>query len=81
MTARDIVNHTLISNKRLKGFDDISDFGVDVLIDMMNKYARQMCDKQREICASNAIAYIHSYDQPVVNKKSILNAPCPEELI
>lgn len=54
MTTRDIVNHTLISNKRLKGFDDISDFGVDVLVEMMNKYAKQMCDKQREICVQNA---------------------------
>jgi len=81
MTARDVVNHTLISNKRLKGFEDISDFGVDVLVDMMNKYAKSMCDKQREICVHNATARIHSYDKPVVNKDSILNAPYPEELI
>lgn len=43
MTARDIVNNTLLRNKRLKGFEQISDFGVDVLTDMMKEYACIKC--------------------------------------
>ena len=43
MTARDVVNHILITNKRLKGFEDISDFGVEVLAEMMKKYAKEKC--------------------------------------
>jgi hypothetical protein len=54
MTARDIVNNNLICYSHLKGFKDISDFGVDVLVDMMNKYAKKMCDKQKEICAKES---------------------------
>lgn len=42
---------------------------------------KQMCDKQKEICANNASARIHSYDQPVVNKNTIINTPYPEELL
>lgn len=43
MTAVDTVNSTLLRNKRLKGFEEISDFGVDVLTDMMKEYARIKC--------------------------------------
>lgn len=43
MTAIDIVNSTLLRNKRLKGFEQISDFGVDVLAEMMKEYARIKC--------------------------------------
>lgn len=43
MTARDIINHTLVTNKRLKGFEDVSDFGVDVLVEVITKYAREKC--------------------------------------
>ena len=42
---------------------------------------KSMCDKQKEICSHEATARIHSYDEPVVNKYSILNAPYPEELL
>lgn len=54
MTARDILNHTLKSNNKLRGFSEISDFGVDVLENMMKKYAKYMCNKQCEICADNS---------------------------
>lgn len=43
MTAVDTVNSTLLRNKRLKGFEQISDFGVDVLAEMMKEYARIKC--------------------------------------
>lgn len=43
MTAVDTVNSTLLRNKRLKGFEQISDFGVDVLANMMKEYARLKC--------------------------------------
>jgi hypothetical protein len=78
MTARDIVNHTIISNKRLKGFEDISDFGVDVLVDMMNKYAKSMCDRQREICDQAFTDYNWTTDR---DPYCVINAPYPEELI
>lgn len=41
--TRDIVNSTLLRNKRLKDFEQISDFGVDVLTDMMQEFARIKC--------------------------------------
>lgn len=43
MTAVDTVNSTLLRNKRLKGFEQVSDFGVDVLANMMKEYARLKC--------------------------------------
>lgn len=81
MTARDILIHTLKSNNKLRGFSEISNFGVDVLENMMNKYARSMCVKQREICVDMYYEGIDKATNDVYIPDSISNAPYPADLI
>jgi len=79
----DLINHTLIANKKLKGFDRISDFGVEVLVDMVKKFAKQMCDKQKEICVEEYIDNIYDIrdeSTDIWGVDIIQNAPYPEEL-
>lgn len=56
------------------------------VFDLMTKYARLMCDKQKQICADNAktkddsdpLSYTTYY---VIDPETILNSPYPEELL
>lgn len=68
MTAIDIVNSTLLRNKRLKGFEQISDFGVDVLANMMKEYARIKCLEAIKNVSHKAVdILIEEYQQASVN--------------
>lgn len=59
-----------------------------IICDLLNEYARTMCQKQKEICAEEAETIEEGYFDPndyldyqwVVNEDSILNSPFPEEL-
>lgn len=45
---------------------------------MMRDYAEIYAKKCLEIAAEEATARLHSYDEPMVNKSSILNIKLPE---
>lgn len=47
------------------------------VFDLMTKYARLMCDKQKQICADNAECTNNFFE---VDMWSIINSPYPEEL-
>lgn len=51
------------------------------VFDLMRKYARLMCDKQRQICADNVELEGDEGDEVWIDKLSILNSPYPEELL
>ena len=55
----------------------------DKAIEAIKQYAREMCDKQKEICDDNLeVETIDSHGQDCcfVNSESIINAPYPKEL-
>lgn len=52
--------------------------------DLLLKFAREMCDKQRQICADNVELEEDEEDEGCevwIDKLSILNSPYPEELL
>lgn len=56
-------------------------------LDWMKEFARQMCDKQKEICYTHALPYKEGafgnyyYRADIkVEKESIINSPYPDEL-
>lgn len=59
MNIREEIEHCIRSNP-LNGFDTISEFGIDVLEDLFKKLAKQVCDKQKQICADNALMEQHT---------------------
>lgn len=82
MNIREEIEHCIRSNP-LNGFDRISEFGIDVLEDLFKKLAKQVCDKQKQICADNSrlipvTEYGRTYND--IDLKSIINSPYPEEL-
>ena len=72
MTAKEILERHFYSPDK----EDI-----DAIIKAMKEFAIYCCEKQKQLCLNNATARIESYDEPVVNKYSILNSPLPEELL
>jgi len=66
------------------GDQDFYDVDIE---NLLKKFAIEMCERQREICAEQVIVgkkgafgiYWHDSDV-VVDKDSILNSPLPEEL-
>lgn len=51
--------------------------------DLLLKFAKEMCDKQKQICADNSrlipvTEYGRTYND--IDLKSIINSPYPEEL-
>jgi len=58
-------------------------FYAEQVREVMVKYAQIMCEKQREICAENAITKtdtLTSYVYTSVDTNSIISAPLPGEL-
>lgn len=60
------------------------EFGIDVLEDLFKKLAKQVCDKQKQICTSNSrlipvTEYGHTYNDVCLD--SILKSPYPTELL
>lgn len=52
------------------------------ILQMMNEYARRMCDKQKEICSEHTNEMIGNYESHgiVEQDENVLNAPYPDEL-
>lgn len=51
------------------------------VVKILKEYGRLLCNKQKQICAENGTASIINWDEPIINKSSILNAPYPQELL
>lgn len=66
----------------IKGCEhDGSYIPVGEVIRLMTEFSRLMCTKQKEICLSNAQIIKAEVCLCSVERKSILNAPYPEELL
>jgi hypothetical protein len=94
MTPEEIINgweKALKKNLNVHEYHPIK----ESYIEAIKQYAKQMCDKQMDICANNAKVHYHSRDfrtssiAPIVRQKvmiseihkpSIINAPYPKEL-
>lgn len=92
---REEIEHCIRTNP-LNGFDTVSQWGIDVLEELFKKLAKQLCDKQKQICYENA-KVVKEYDNLQqdfisksvgtedasisVYKNSIVNTPYPEELL
>ena len=69
----------------IKGCEhDGSYIPVGEVLRLMKEYAKLMCDKQKEICAEQADTKRigHGYQTyDIIDTKSIINSPYPEELL
>lgn len=78
------MNDDIQTIARLLKLSGHHDLGIEMIIPVienkMIKFARIMCQKQKEICAEEAKLNTGDYPSKGVNRKSILNSPFPKEL-